>query len=201
MTYLHRLLANTVADLNAEGIRFALVGGLAVSVQIEARFTRDLDFAVACPDDREAERIVAALQRRSYKIETLLEHESRNRLATVRLLPPEADASAAMIDLLFASAGIEQEVVTEATSTTLPGGVRAPVARIGHLIALKLLASDALRRPQDEVDIANLVRAADEPELERARKAVRSIVERGFHRGRDLEGDLDAWIRSQTATP
>ena len=24
---------------------------------------------------------------------------------------------------------------------------------------------------------------------------VRSIVERGFHRGQDLEGDLDAWIR------
>ncbi len=198
MTYLHRLLANAVADLNAEGVRFALVGGLAVSVQVEARFTRDLDFAVACPDDKQAERVVAALQRRGYTVETVLEHESRHRLATVRLLPPEADGSAAMIDLLFATAGIEPEVVADATPTTLPGGVHAPVARIGHLIALKLLASDELRRPQDQVDIANLVRAADEPETDRARHAVRLIVERGFHRGRDLEGDLDAWIRRRT---
>ena len=198
MTYLHRLLANAVADLNAEGVRFALVGGLAVSVQIEARFTRDLDFAVACLDDPQAERIVAALQRRGYTLETVLEHETRHRLATVRLLPPEADGSAAMIDLLFATAGIEPEVVADSTPTTLPGGVHAPVARIGHLIALKLLASDEVRRPQDQVDIANLVRAADEPETDRARHAVRLIVERGFHRGRDLEGDLDAWIRRRT---
>ncbi len=199
MTYLHRLLANAVADLNAEGVRFALVGGLAVSVQIEARFTRDLDFAVACLDDPQAERIVAALQRRGYTLETVLEHETRHRLATVRLLPPEADGSAAMIDLLFATAGIEPEVVADSTPTTLPGGVHAPVARIGHLIALKLLASDEVRRPQDQVDIANLVRAADESETDRARHAVRLIVERGFHRGRDLEGDLDAWIRRRAS--
>lgn len=199
MTYLHRLLANAVADLNAEGVRFALVGGLAVSVQIEARFTRDLDFAVACLDDPQAERIVAALQRRGYTLETVLEHETRHRLATVRLLPPEADGSAAMIDLLFATAGIEPEVVADSTPTTLPGGVHAPVARIGHLIALKLLASDEVRRPQDQVDIANLVRAADESETDRARRAVRLIVERGFHRGRDLEGDLDAWIRRRAS--
>ena len=199
MTYLHRLLANAVADLNAEGVRFALVGGLAVSVQIEARFTRDLDFAVACLDDPQAERIVAALQRRGYTLETVLEHETRHRLATVRLLPPEADGSAAMIDLLFATAGIEPEVVADSTPTTLPGGVHAPVARIGHLIALKLLASDEVRRPQDQVDIANLVRAADESETDRARRAVRLIVERGFHRGRDLECDLDAWIRRRAS--
>jgi DNA-binding TFAR19-related protein (PDSD5 family) len=198
LTYLHRLLAHTVADLNAEGVRFALVGGLAVSVQIEARFTRDLDFAVACLDDQQAESVVAALQHRGYTLETVLEHETRHRLATVRLLPPEADGSAAMIDLLFATAGIEPEVVAEASLTKLPGGVHAPVARIGHLIALKLLASDEALRPQDQVDIANLVRAAEQPEIDRARLAVRLIVERGFHRGRDLEGDLDAWIRRRT---
>jgi ribosomal protein L14 len=41
-------------DLHDVGARFALVGGLAVSVRVEPRFTRDIDLVVAIEHDAAA---------------------------------------------------------------------------------------------------------------------------------------------------
>jgi hypothetical protein len=45
-------LRAAVSDLNAIGVRWALVGGLAVSARAVPRFTKDLDFAVAVASAR-----------------------------------------------------------------------------------------------------------------------------------------------------
>jgi hypothetical protein len=55
-------LRRIVADLDDLGRRFALVGGLAVSVRSEPRLTRDADLAVLVADDRDAEALVHDLQ-------------------------------------------------------------------------------------------------------------------------------------------
>ena len=44
-TKLESALAAAATDIEVEGKRFALVGGLAVSVRAEVRFTRDVDLA------------------------------------------------------------------------------------------------------------------------------------------------------------
>jgi hypothetical protein len=72
--------------------------------------------------------------------------------------------------------------------------ISVPVARVGHLIALKLLSRDD-RRLQDQLDLQALLAVATEADLEDARKGVALIVERGFHRGRALEADFDALVR------
>jgi Nucleotidyl transferase AbiEii toxin, Type IV TA system len=54
-------LRTSVADLNAVGVRWALVGGLAVSARTIPRFTKDLDFAIAVASDSEAEEAVHRL--------------------------------------------------------------------------------------------------------------------------------------------
>jgi hypothetical protein len=51
-----------VADLDALRVRWALIGGLAISVRSVPRFTKDLDFAVAVADDSEAEGVVHRLR-------------------------------------------------------------------------------------------------------------------------------------------
>jgi hypothetical protein len=102
----------TLADL---GYPWALVGGLAVSARAEPRFTRDVDFAVALKSDREAETLILAIQARGYQIDTILEQESTGRLATVRLVAPGSGEYGVILDLLFASSGIEPEVVERAT--------------------------------------------------------------------------------------
>lgn len=52
------VLGDIVRHLRRLGRPFALVGGLAVSLRAEARFTRDVDLAIVAADDAEVERLV-----------------------------------------------------------------------------------------------------------------------------------------------
>lgn len=69
-------------------------------------------------------------------------------------------------------------------------GLHVPVATLGHLLALKLLAMDDTTRPQDRVDIVSLLQHADSAELRRAEEAITLITARGFHRDKDLQARL-----------
>lgn len=186
-------LRRIVADLTAERVRCALVGGIATGARTEPRFTRDVDLAVAVADDSEAERLARALLARGYRVLMHLEQEATGRLATIRLLPPPEVGSDAIVDLLFASCGIESEVVAAAEPLALTADLTVPVAGRAHLIAMKTLSRSA-RRQQDSVDLARLIEGADAAELGRARAAMRLIVDRGSARGRDLVAEFDAFL-------
>lgn len=175
-------------DLTALGVRFALVGGLAVSTWSEPRYTRDVDIAVAVDADREAERVVRALAARGYVVVTIIEQTKTNRLATARL--QRADDRGVFIDLLFASSGIEAELAEAAQEID-----DIPVGRVGHLLALKVL-SESERRLQDRIDIQHLSAVATEADWLIAETMVRLIKARGFHRGRALLTRLRRWRRS-----
>lgn len=190
VTGIERLLRGVADELRALQKGWALIGGLAVSARAEPRFTRDLDLAVAVENDHEAETLVADLRARGYEILALVEHEAVERLATVRLNPPGAVGAGLVVDLLMASSGIEAEVVSMAEMVEIFSGLEVPLARVGHLLALKLLARDDQRRPQDLSDIHALLAVADASELALAEDAVAIVTARGFHRGRDLLSDL-----------
>lgn len=186
MSELESAIRRLVGDLIAEKVDFALVGGLAVSVRAEPRLTRDVDLAVSVSDDSAAEEIVRDLAARGYRPDLVQEHE-RGRLATVRLVNPE---SPIVSDLLFASSGIEPEVVTAAEVLEVLPGFEIAVATIGHLIALKLLARDDRVRPADADDLRALAALAEEADWDVARSAVDLIHQRGYSRGRNLEAAL-----------
>ena len=189
MSRLARALAAAAGGLT--GRPFALVGGIAVSARCEPRFTRDLDLAVAVPDDATAEATVRALVARRFRVSAVVEQEAVGRLATARLLAPDEGEGGVVVDLLFASSGIEPEIARAADALEVFAGVVAPVARTGHLLALKVLARDDVHRPQDAVDLGSLWAVATAEDLELAREGVRLIAERGFHRGRDLPAALE----------
>ncbi|MFV1958836.1 MAG: nucleotidyl transferase AbiEii/AbiGii toxin family protein, partial [Planctomycetota bacterium] len=90
-----------------------------------------------------------------------------------------------------ASSGIEKEVVAGAERMEVFDGLSAPVASVVALIALKVLARDDRRRPQDRVDLAALLAKASAPDLAAARDLLSRIEERGFARTRDLRAALD----------
>ncbi len=200
MTSLADALHRIAGDLAAADAAFALIGGLAVSVRTEPRFTRDADLAVAVVDDPEAEALVARLGASGYRIGTVLEQNAAGQLATVRLQSvgqSEAQSDEGpIIDLLFASSGIEPEIVHDAERLEVLPSVLVPVARTGHLMALKLLSRNDDDRPQDLIDLRALLRVAADDELARARHGVRLIAARGYDRGRDLERSLDALLVS-----
>lgn len=184
--------AHSIAsDLDDLGLSYALIGGFAVSIRTDPRFTQDIDLVVSITDDDAAEIAVNRLVARGYAILATVEHETQGRLATVRL---ELPGGSWVVDLLFASSGIESEIVDAAERVEVLRGLWLPVARIGHLIVLKLLARDDATRPQDSVDLSALLDVADEDELRLSRHVVALIEGRGYARGRDLEADLDALL-------
>jgi hypothetical protein len=63
LTHLESTLRAVSSDLTECGAAFALVGGLAVSVRTEPRFTRDADLAVALSHDAAAEDLINRLSR------------------------------------------------------------------------------------------------------------------------------------------
>ena len=184
MTELGNALRRINSELAAGRCRFALVGGLAVSVRAEPRMTRDADFAVAVDSDLEAERLISSLGASGFVASALVEQTAVDRLATVRL---EHHSSPGLFtDLLFSSCGIENEIVAAAEPLDVLEGVNVPVAAVGHLIAMKLLARDDRNRPNDADDLRALAAVATPADWEQATDAVALIEARGFNRGRDL---------------
>lgn len=180
-------LGQAARDLAAVRARCALVGGLAVSTRADPRFTRDVDLAVAVADDSEAEAVVAALGARGYAVLAVVEQDALGRLATVRLGLGAGDAAdRVVVDLLFASCGIEPEIVAAAEPLEVLPGLRLPVATVGHLLVMKLLARDDRSRPQDLADLRGLLAVATAADLAQAREGCVLLTERGFARGRDL---------------
>ena len=186
-------LRRIVSDLQGLDRQLALVGGLAVSARTEPRLTRDADVAVLVTDDRDAESLVRDLQTRGWRVVAAIEQDVAARLATVRLALAE-DIGGTVVDLLFASSGIEPEIVAAADRIEVVPGLAVPVARLEHLIALKVLARDDRTRPQDRVDLAALLARADAAARDEARAALALVSRRGFHRGRDLQAALDAAV-------
>jgi hypothetical protein len=195
MNKLARAIRHAISHFKSQKLPFALIGGLAVSARTEPRFTRDADFAVVVSDDKEAEGAIHQLISRGYQVVATVEHDVVDRLATVRLSLSDESASGVVTDLLFASSGIEKEIVEEADSLEIFDDLSLPVCTLGHLLALKILSQNEDSRPQDLMDIKALLQVADNAELTRARRAVALITERGFHRGRDLTEDLESAIQ------
>lgn len=177
-------LAHVCSELAALDVAFALVGGLAVSARAEPRLTRDVDLAVAVADDETAERYISALVARGYSVRATVEQIKTRRLATVRLVG--SHDTALVVDLLFASCGIEREIVAAAEQLEIVPSLVIPVARAGHLIAMKLLARDDRDRPQDLDDIRALLRSATAADRRLVTSSIKLISKRGFARGRDL---------------
>lgn len=191
MSALGDVLRDVLAQLARAGVRPALVGGLAVGARGHPRFTRDVDLAIAVAADGEAERLVHALRLAGYEPGAVLDHEVTGRLSTVRLQPQGRRGT--VVDLLFASSGIEDEIVAAATHETVLGS-QVPLATRGHLIATKVLSRDDRRRPQDAVDLRALLRSAVAEDIELARAALTTIAARGYARGKDLQAELDRAI-------
>lgn len=131
--------------------------------------------------------MVYRLRSRGYAPVVLLEENQQGRMSTARLV---RKGSEVIVDLMFATCGIEPEIVAGATSMKVLPGVTAPVASTGHLIAMKVLAG----RGRDLADLEFLIPAASAADLDVARQAVKLIRARGFNHGQDVVSDLERQV-------
>lgn len=191
MNPLEAALRAIAGELDRRHVRWALVGGLAVTARAEPRTTRDVDVAVSVPDDAASERLVFHLASSGWDVTATVEQDAAARLATVRLRPPlDRRTRGVVVDLLFASSGIEKEIAGAAERIEVLPGLFVPVATLGHLIALKVLARDDRTRPRDAEDLRALLAEASKEDVSVARAALARIDALGFGRGKDLHGEL-----------
>ena len=122
-----------VGSLTEFGAQFALIGGQAVAGRTEPRFTEDVDLAVSVQDDAQAQQLVFALTARGWRMQAAIEQTGTGRLATVRLSPP-SEKSDVLVDLLFASSGIEHEITARAKGNSRGQNLRDKLD--GLLVAL-----------------------------------------------------------------
>jgi hypothetical protein len=197
MIHLGEGLIRVGTDLKALRLRWAVIGGMAVSFRSVARATKDLDVAIAVGSESEAEEVVLSLRIRGYQDQphgAVFEQKDMNRLATVRLLVPGAVPSRIAVDLFFASSGVEEEIVAAADLRAILPGVYVPIATSGHLLALKVLAG----REKDRADVHALLARASPREIQRARETLALIERRGFNRGKNLQVDFARLMESET---
>jgi len=190
------LLRRAVPLLQEGGVGFALVGGLAVGIRAEPRFTRDLDFAVAVDSDDAAEQVARRFVTGGFHIRSELDNTRTGRLATLRLTErPDIESDEPVyLDLLFATCGIEPEVVSEAAPAQILPDLELPTARIPHLLAMKSVSAVNPHRLMDKQDMAWLAAEATPEELQRARELMDLITQRGYNPGHDLHALLDEAI-------
>lgn len=194
MNRLIEVLRRFARELDEVHVPWALVGGLAFSARCEPRFTRDVDIAVSLPDDAAAERLVHTMLQRGYRVLVTLEQDATGRLATVRLLPAGEAPTGIVVDLLFASSGVEQEIASDAEQLEVAPGLVLPVATLPALLALKVLSRDDRERPQDAADLRALLQTASPGDLDRACALLAAIEARGFSRGRNLTAQWQALL-------
>jgi hypothetical protein len=135
-------------SLNAAGVRYLIVGGYAVMVHTEPRYTKDLDVWIEA-DVANAHRLFAALAEFGAPMQDYVaaDFTQPDTFFQIGIDPVRIDILTSVPGADFASAW-ERRVVVDF------GGAAAPVLSRQDLIAAKLAAG----RPQDRKDARRLQR-------------------------------------------
>ena len=139
-----------VEALNAAGVRYVVVGGLAVGAHGVVRATRDLDL-VPDPTPANMESLAATLRRLGahHPVADVLTGDALGRPVSMKL-----HTRAGEIHVLNRMPGTApfDELARDALVIELEPGVSAPVCSLRHLRQMKRAST----RPRDAVDLAEL---------------------------------------------
>ncbi len=135
-----------------------VIGGVAISMQAQPRYTRDLDALVVADQSRWPAFVASAAKFGfSGRIPHILDFARTSRMLLV-----QHDASGIPLDISLGALDFEVEVIRRAVFFKL-GRLQVPVAGPEDLIIMKAVAG----RPQDLADIDNILAA--HPRLDVAR--------------------------------
>ena len=116
------------AFFEEEGVRYALIGGLAVHCWGRARLTKDVDFAV---DATSRPRIIAFAESLGYETLHVSEGYSNHE---------HASAALGRIDFMYLSGETAERIFRAATDRPVIANVTSPVASPEHLAMMKAIA-------------------------------------------------------------
>lgn len=126
---------------------YAIIGGTAVQIWGEPRFTKDLDLTVLAPIESFSETIELLLTRLTPRIEDALSFALRSRVLLVQT------PSGYPLDISFGLPGYEEEVISRAVEQEIAPGRKVCFCSAEDLLIHKLTAG----RVQDVIDAQNII--------------------------------------------
>lgn len=97
---------------------------------------------------------------------------------------------------MFATCGIENEIVESAEIEEVLPDCHIKVADAPSLIAMKILSANKARRPLDSMDIIYLLEKVDSKGLKKTKELLQLIQERGFNREKDLIKEMNSFVKN-----
>jgi len=104
---LYTTLADAVDLLESQRIAYALIGGLAVSLRAQPRFTADVDLVIAADVDR-AIKLAAALEGTSF---TPFFQDVTDVIEKAYILPLRHRSTNVKVDMAVGMSGFEQQTI------------------------------------------------------------------------------------------
>lgn len=159
-----RALCNLLKSSRTPGI---IIGGVAASLQGQARATEDVDALVRL-DERLLDRFLERAKQQGLR-PRIPDAVSFAKQSAILLL--EHEATRVGVDLTISRLSFESEAIDRAQSVAA-GGLEFSVATPEDLIVMKAVA----HRPQDLLDIHAIVRANPQLDVPRVRTQVRQFA-------------------------
>jgi hypothetical protein len=162
------LLVNLENWLTGEHVPHALIGGVAVSLTVQPRYTNDVD-AVIWVDRAQWESLVGAGAAHGFhpRISNLIEFAERSRVLLLTHTP-----TAINVDISFGALPFEKETIDRAQSFPLRGTLLR-VSTPEDLVIMKAVA----HRPKDALDIGSIVSVAPNLDRQRIRRWVKDFAD------------------------
>lgn len=156
-----KVIATVTRQMDAESLRYALIGGFAMALRGVQRATIDMDFILLLDDLEKANEIFTAAGYRRAFNSTNVSHYISDDLELGR------------IDILHAFRGPTLSMLDRADRIEVEPGISLPVVQIEDIIGLKIqaLVNDPTREAGDWNDI-------------------RIILETAFEKGRQIDWEL-----------
>lgn len=145
---IHKTLAELAELLEAKCAPYAIIGGIAVSIRGEPRFTADVDIVVAADLD-ESSAILQVFEDSQF---APLFDDAADLIRTAFLLPLRHRQTGISVDVAVGVTGFERQMIERAPIEEL-AGCNIPVVTAEDLILMKLLAA----RPRDLEDASRIV--------------------------------------------
>jgi len=181
-------VAELAEFLEAEGIPYAVIGGLAVQYWGESRTTRDVDIVVLVPPDKTDRFLERAAGRFHPRIADAVSFAKQNRV----LLLEASDGTPA--DISLGIPGYEEEVLRRAVTGSVNGSRPFKIISAEDLIVHKILAG----RPRDLEDAERiLVRQCQHLDPDYVRKWLEAFAQ--IMEDRDLTGEFDCILSKAEA--
>lgn len=135
------------AFLTAQGIPYAIIGGIAVQVWGEPRATRDVDLTIAVPPERADAAIDTLLGRFAPRIPDAAAFARKNRVLLV------SASNGVPADVSLGLPGYEEEVISRSVLVDIAPGQEVRVCSPEDLVIHKAVAG----RIQDQLDLEMLL--------------------------------------------